>query len=101
MEENKQDAVRENLTTELLKTLIEQNKRMSRALITSIIVCFLIVASFLIYMAQYNFTSQIEQKGLYTFVDSEGNVISSDITPEEMKEILEIIGNNEDHQKPD
>lgn len=46
---------------------------------------------FLSYLEQYDFTATIEQTGLYTFSDSDGNVISCDIEPEQMQEILEVI----------
>ena len=51
----------------------------------------IIVAAFLLYLYQYDFTSTIEQTGIYTIVDSNGNVISSDIDQEQLKQILEII----------
>lgn len=95
MSENEKKDLKEeksdNFSTELFKVMIENNKRSTSVSKTAIIAVMVVVALFLLYLYQYDFSSHIEQTGLYTFVDSEGNVISSDITPEEMKEILEII----------
>ncbi len=59
------------------------------------------IGGFIWYLNQYDFTSTIEQTGVYTLVDSQGNVISSDITPDQINDILEIInnGNNENNKK--
>lgn len=102
MEENK-NVCSENFTTELLGELKKQNERLAAAIKTSnrswAIALVAVVAAFLLYLYQYDFHSSIEQKGLYTFVDSEGNVISSDISPEEMERILTIInGEHKDNE---
>ncbi len=58
------------------------------------------IAGFIWYLNQYDFTSTVEQTGVYTLSDSQGNVISSDITPEQISEILEILdGEDEGDQK--
>ena len=44
---------------------------------------------------QYDYVSTVDSTGVYCLVDSAGNVISSDITPEDIPTILEAIDNGE------
>lgn len=88
---------------EIFRELKEQNKRLAEVLrisiFTFVTAVVLIVAGFLFYLYQYDFSATIEQTGIYTLVDSQGNVISSDITPEQIERILEIInGENKDNE---
>lgn len=92
------------LTTEIFRELKEQNKRLAETLKVSIkafcLTVALVVAGFLIYLYQYDFSGNVEQTGVYTLVDSQGNVISSDIDQEQLKEILSILnGNDKSNQK--
>lgn len=88
------------IAMELLGELKEQNKRLIKIVSGLLILVGLIVGGFLLYLYQYDFSGTIEQSGVYTLVDSNGNVISSDITPEQMEDILKIInGENESNQK--
>ncbi len=80
-----------NIAMELLTEIRLQTKRWMIAFFTVVILWFATIVGFVWYLNQYDFTSTVEQTGLYTFSDSNGNVISSDITDEQMKEILEII----------
>lgn len=100
----------ENLATDILSMQIGNNKRMfgiSMMCIVAIIVIAIgtyvhnsyITNAFLNYLEQYDFSGTIEQTGVYTFSDSEGNVISSDISPEEMERILEVINGNDTSNK--
>ena len=80
--------------------LMDFNKKLMNAIKWLIILTGLIVGGFLLYIYQYDFSGTIEQSGVYTLVDSNGNVISSDITPEQMEDILKIInGENKNNQK--
>lgn len=97
----------QGIVTELLREFKENNKRLdeqNKRLINNTrwlfaLVAF-IVSVFLLYLYQYDFSGTIEQNGVYTLIDSSGNVISSDITPEHMEEILKIInGENENNKK--
>ncbi len=90
------------LAMEMLGELKEQLKRCYKIILILIAVLVATVAGFLLYLYQYDFTSTIEQTGVYTLIDSSGNVISSDITPDQINEILEIINNGENkgNQKP-
>lgn len=67
------------------------NKRLIAILIFVIFLWFSTIGGFVWYLSQYDFTGSIEQTGFYTFSDSNGNVISSDIDDQQMKDILEII----------
>lgn len=104
MEENNLEQVKEekSLVMELLKEMKNQSLRWFRAFIAMAIIEVVTIVIFIWYLNQYDFSSSVEQTGVYTFSDSEGNVISSDITPEQMKEILEVInGKDKSDQKKD
>lgn len=98
---------RDSLAMELLSELKTQTKRWFTAFIVTVCIALGviggIVGGFIWYLNQYDYVSSIEQNGIYTLIDSEGNVISADITPEQMKEILEIINNgkNESNSQTD
>lgn len=96
----------EPVAMELLSMLKEQNKRQASALKTlaiafgfavgAFVIAIIIVVKtttkdFLSYLEKYDFMGNVEQTGVYTFSDSEGNIISSDISPEELRAILEVI----------
>ncbi len=93
MEENKVEKQDKSLALEMLEELKEQSKRWFRAFIVMVCVEVATIAGFIWYLYQYDFTSTIEQTGVYTLIDSSGNVISADIQPEQINEILEIINN--------
>ena len=63
----------------------------------SFFVLLMVVAGFLLYLNQYDFTSTstVEQtaEGLYALIDSAGNTVAWDITPEELNNVLEVITN--------
>ena len=91
---------------ELLSDARDNNERWFKAFIAMVkvnvaelLAIVIVVLAFVWYLNQYDFTSSIEQNGVYTLIDSEGNVISSDITPEQINEIMEIIndGINKDN----
>lgn len=87
------------IAMELLGELKTQNKRLIRVIAGLMVMISLIVGAFLLYLYQYDFSGTIEQSGVYTIIDSDGNVISSDITPEQMEDILKIInGENKDNK---
>lgn len=92
-----------SLAWDMLQDYKLQNKRIFVALMSAIIAVVLIVAGFLLYLNQYDFSTTTEAQGVYVVVDSAGTVISSDIPPEQVKEILELINNgaSQDNQIKD
>lgn len=100
LKENVPEQEEKGIAMELLGELKTQNKRLIRVIAGLMVMIALIVGGFLLYLYQYDFSGTIEQNGVYTLIDSSGNVISSDITPEQMEDILKIInGENENNKK--
>lgn len=98
--------VNSTLASELLSELKEENERKSKLIkqkdkhffiyvIVSIVVLLIIIIAGIWYLNQYDFTSEQTVSGVYTLVDSEGNVIATDITSEEYQELMEVISNGE------
>ena len=60
------------------------------------------VALFVFLWLQYDYVSTTEYSGVYNLVDSEGNVVTSDISPDDVVRILEEMGNgkSEENQNP-
>lgn len=83
------------LAMEMLAELKAQSKRWFTAFVIALILELFTIFGFIWYLNQYDYSSTIEQTGVYTFMDSEGNVISTDIDPEQMVEIMEIINNGD------
>ena len=54
------------------------------------------VVAFVWLWNQYDYESSTELSGVYNLVDSEGNVISSDISPDDVIRILEELNNGKD-----
>lgn len=88
------------IATELLSELRLENDRKSKLIIQKdktikfiitlfLIVILSIVGVFIWYLNQYDFTSKQTVSGVYALVDSDGNVVAQDITPEEYKKIME------------
>ena len=65
----------------------------------ALVTVLLVVAGFLWYLNQYDFSSTETitntAEGVYAIVDSEGNVISSDLTPEDIASIIGGVVNGE------
>lgn len=102
------------IATELLQELKESNTRkdqyiaqshkyhmMERMGFLCAILC--IVAGFLWYLNQYDFTSSeeynFEAHGVYALVDSEGNILAQDLTSEDMNKIMEVLASDGDSQR--
>lgn len=98
------------IVSELLSELKAENGRKDKqiqslhraiAIITAVALCtvLLVVAGFLWYLNQYDFsattTETITAEGVYAIVDSEGNVIGSDFTAEEIQGLLEGVLSND------
>ena len=98
------------IVSELLSELKAENSRKDKqiqglykviATITALALCaiLLVVAGFLWYLNQYDFstttTETVTAEGVYAIVDSEGNVIGSDFTAEEIQGLLKgVLSNN-------
>lgn len=82
--------------SELIDLVKSQCKRWAMAFFAVLGLWAATIAGFIWYLNQYDFVSTVEQNGVYTLIDSEGNVISSDISPNQVIEIMEIINNGKD-----
>lgn len=74
--------------------LIDQlRKTICGIVIASFVIIAAIVGVFIWYLNQYDFssTSTYEATGVYALIDSEGNVVASDLTEEEINMILEVL----------
>lgn len=71
------------------KLIIQKDKTIKFIITLFLIVILSIVGVFIWYLNQYDFTSEQTVSGVYALVDSDGNVVAQDITPEEYKKIME------------
>lgn len=94
------DIEKQNETVKFLaQSLDNANKREKahRYFLYFIIVVLLAITGWFTYM--FTTTTVVEteettQDGIYNFKDSEGNIVSSDLSLDEMKELIEINGEN-------
>lgn len=94
------------IVSELLSELKAENERKDRqinrlnktltiTLIAAMLAVLLVVSGFLWYLNQYDFSATTTEsitnsaEGVYAIIDSEGNVIGSDFTAEEIQSFLE------------
>ena len=97
------------LATELLHELKLESERKDRQLgnlhkiLTGVIIgalcaILMIVGGFIWYLNQYDSegttTTTTSATDVYTVVDSEGNVIANDLTPEEIQSIIGVLHGN-------
>ena len=70
--------------------LMAEKKSTRRERIFYLVTIFLIVAGFLLYMYQYDYVSYETHsaEGVYAIVDSDGNVVATDLTEDELAEIV-------------
>lgn len=80
--------------------MARNDKRLRYVCIGWAVSIIVIVSAFVWLWNQYDYASSTEYKGVYNLVDSEGNVISSDISPEDVVRILEELdhGNSQENQ---
>ena len=88
-----QDFIVSGLLSELKEENIRKSKIIKGLLITLLCFGFLIASTagaFLLYLNQYDFTSteSITASGIYTLVDSNGNVVAQDMTSQEIMEVI-------------
>lgn len=88
------------IVTELLSELKQENDRKAKMIAQKektlracvcmfLVVIMAVVGVFIWYLNQYDFTSEQTVSGVYTLVDSDGNVVAQDITPEEYELFVE------------
>ena len=105
VEKMEKDIETQNETVQFLaRSLDNANKREKthRYFLYFIIVVLLAINGWFTYM--FTTTSVVEtteetttQEGVYNFTDSEGNIISSDLSLEEMQELIDINGNDQEN----
>lgn len=64
---------------------------LKKVIIGSFITIVLVVAGFVMYLLWGNKNSTIDTNGVYNLVDSEGNVIATDLTADDINKLMEII----------
>ena len=71
---------------------------LKRVIIGIIILVILIVAGFLFYIGQMKNSSyeNVDATGVYNLVDSEGNIIATDLTKEDIEKIVELLSDGKD-----
>lgn len=91
--------VKDDMT--LLEKVIDSNNKKSNTAIKILFVLNIIAYCIIAYFAYVyttttvmETTETVDQEGVYNFTDSEGNVISSDLSLEEMQELIDINGKN-------
>ena len=104
------DIEQDFIVSSLLSELKNENNRkdkLIKSLIKIICGCVLVVlatvASFLLFLNQYDYTStetiNTTATGVYALVDSKGNIVVSDLSSEEVQTLMEVLngssnGNN-------
>lgn len=101
------------IVSELLSELKEENARkdsqLQRAhktlfatILAALLAILVVVGAFLWYLNLYDFTSSetitttSNATGVYALIDSEGNVIASDLTSEDIDKLVEVINGQSD-----
>lgn len=64
---------------------------LKKVIIGAFVTIVLVVAGFVVYLLWGNSSSSIRATGMYNLVDSKGNVIATDLTPEDIDKLMEII----------
>lgn len=91
-------------TLHLLDRSLEHSNRRHTVVIrylVGIIAILLAINGFFAYQFATTTVSETttEQSGVYNFMDAEGNVISSDLSLEEMKELVELNGEDQENNE--
>lgn len=75
--------------------LSQREKTLKILLSISLFIILAVVGVFVWYLNQYDFFSEQNVSGVYTLVDSDGNVVAQDITPEEYQQFMKEIDNGQ------
>lgn len=110
MPEQGQDFIVSELLSELKASNVrkdDQIKRLQKVILgivlAALIALLATVGGFLWYLNQYDFSSTTTTtnkttqtaEGVYAIIDSEGNVVGQDLTPEEIEQLMEEINSGE------
>lgn len=85
----------------LEKSLDHSNRRhvVTIRYLIGIIAALLVINGYFGYqLATTTVTETSEQSGVYNFMDAEGNMISSDLSLEKMKELVELNGEDQENE---
>lgn len=75
-----------------------QREKFHSKILFIIIIVLLLIIGYDSYMdANSTVMETSEQEGIYNYIDSEGNMISSDLSLEDMKELIRINGENKEN----
>ena|GEM_PF-5415818 len=78
---------------------METAKHWKHAVIAIVIAWALTIAGFIWFLLQFNFETSIESVGVYSIVDSNGNYVAQDISPETWESFIEwqkVLSNGKD-----
>lgn len=75
--------------------MTRNHKTVKTALIAWAASIVLVVLAFVFLWLQYDFTTTIESTGVYVLTDSEGNVIASDLEPDDVIRIMQELTSGE------
>lgn len=102
--ENKKDKLSVNLQYSEEQTIplalhemhmARADRRLWRLCICWAVSVIVIVCAFVWLWNQYDYESSTELSGVYNLVDSQGNVVSSDLSPDDVLRILEELNNGQ------
>lgn len=101
VKEMEKELENQDTTMVLLEKSLDNSNRRHNMVIRCLMVIIVILLVINGYFA-YKFTNttvmetteETSQEGVYNFVDSEGNMVSSDLSLEEMQELIDINGEN-------
>lgn len=90
------DFIVSSLLSELKNSNISKDKTIKsllKIICGSFVAVVILVGGFLWYLNQYDFSSSetISATGVYTLVDSEGNIIAQDAAPEDIESMLDVL----------
>lgn len=64
----------------------------------------LTIAAFIFFLLQFNFSSSNEATGVYAMIDSDGNIVAQDVSPEQWDSYIEwseLNGNSQEEKHND
>lgn len=72
--------------------MARNDRRTKHIIIGFVAIIIAIIAATTYERLQYDYVSSVDTSGVYNLVDSQGNVLTSDISPEDVVRILETLG---------